>query len=68
MSLKYSIGETIDKLAVVHLKIWHLEEEAQKGKKENWSNEKLEVIFDKIINLNKYRMKIVDAINEFFEK
>ena len=65
--LKYSIGEMIDRLAVTHLKIWHLEEQIQKAEEEDWPAEKTEKICDQVVNLNAFRMKIVKAIDEYFE-
>ena len=65
--LTYSIGEMIDRLAVVHLKIWHLEEEIQKLKEINAPAKKIEIICDQVVNLNAFRMKIVKAIDEYFE-
>ena len=65
--LTYSIGEMIDKLGVVHLKIWHLEEQIAKAEEEEWPAEKTEALFDRVVNLNKYRMKIVAAIDKFFD-
>ena len=64
--LTYSIGEMIDKLAVVHLKIWHLEEAIQRAEAEGKDAKDIEELCDKVVNLNAYRMKIVKAIDEYF--
>lgn len=64
--LTYSIGELIDKLCVVHLKIWHLEEEIERLR--NLGEEELENIeplLNKVVSLNKLRVKIVSSIDEF---
>ena len=60
--IKYTIGEAIDKLAVINLKIWHLEEEMIGIK----TNEQAGIIGDKIVGLNKRRMEIIEAINQEF--
>lgn len=61
--LYYSIGELIDKLAVVSLKHWHLEERLAE---EDLSIENKHEITQQILGLNELRGKIVDSINEFF--
>ena len=66
--LTYSIGEMIDKLAVIHLKIWHLEEliDKVKSSEDPYETEWLEKKFDQVVSLNKKRMEIVSAIDEYF--
>jgi len=61
--LYYSIGELIDKLAIVSLKHWHLEERLTQ---EGISTEEKHEITQQVLGLNKLRSKIVDSINEFF--
>ncbi len=60
--LYYSIGELIDRLAIVSLKHWHLEEQLT----QDISVEEKHTITQQILELNKFRSKIVDSINEFF--
>jgi len=62
--MEYSLGELVDKLAVVHLKIWHLEEAATIAKSNGDPPDEIEKLFDQIINLNTTRNKIVSAINK----
>lgn len=63
--LTYSIGELIDKLCVIHLKMWHIEEEVEKLKNFDCKDlEKIDKYLDQIVNLNETRVKIVDSINE----
>jgi len=67
--LAYSIGEMIDKLAVVHLKIWHIEENIRgKEKDKERSDEEIEELCEQVVSLNAQRVKIVSSIDEFFEK
>ena len=66
--LTYSIGELIDKLCVVHLKIWHIEEEIEKIKtsQERGDLEKIDKRLNQVVTLNKLRVDIVESIDEFF--
>jgi len=59
--LKYSLGELVDKLAVVHLKIWHLEEQI----KETSDESTVEDLCDQVINLNTTRNEIIKSIDEY---
>jgi len=65
--LTYSIGEMIDKLAVIHLKIWHLEEAIKAAEDTDKPAEEIEVLCDRVVNLNANRMKIVKAIDSYFK-
>jgi len=65
--IQYSFGELVDKLAVIHLKIWHLEEEVASRKNEP-ADEDLEKILDQIVNLNTTRVKIVQSLDELWEE
>lgn len=65
--LQYSFGELVDKLAVIHLKIWHLEEEVAARSDEPASKE-LEKMLDQIVNLNTTRMAIVKSLDELWEE
>jgi len=56
--MKYTIGELIDKLTVVHLKIWHLEENMNSDNHNNKGE-----ISKQIIKLNDYRNKIIASID-----
>jgi len=60
--LTYSIGEMVDKLCVIHLKVWHLEEQIQKAEEDSLDAKEIEKLCDKVVNLNAYRMKIVKSI------
>jgi len=64
--LTYSIGEMVDKLCVIHLKVWHLEEQIQKAEEDSLDAKEIEKLCDKVVNLNAYRMKIVKSIDEYF--
>jgi len=64
--LTYSIGEMIDKLCVIHLKIWHIEEQIQKAEVDGLDTKEIEKLCDKVVNLNAYRMKIVKSIDKYF--
>lgn len=66
--LTYSIGEMIDKLCVIHLKVWHIEEQIKQIETENKDIMKIEKLCDKVVNLNAYRMKIVESIDKYFFK
>jgi hypothetical protein len=66
--LNYSIGEMIDKLVVIHLKIWHLEEKINELK-DNYEKENLEEVGklgEQVVSLNKRRVEITKAIDEVF--
>lgn len=68
--LKYSMGDLVDKLTIVHLKLWHLEEKVQSFQEdmiENPTQEMLDIL-DQIVSLNKFRVEIVESINELFEE
>jgi len=66
--LTYSIGEMVDKLSVIHNKIWHLEERVAELEEDKMKTKETEKICDQIVNLNAYRMKIVKAIDEYFSE
>jgi len=66
--LTYSIGELIDKLCIVHLKIWHIEEEVEKLRTNKDKNlERIDELLDQVVTLNKLRVDIVSSIDEFFK-
>ena len=65
--IQYSIGELIDKLCIVNLKIWHTEEEIREKEKTAKPEDTL-VLCDRVVSLNKLRNELIDSINEFFEK
>ena len=65
--LTYSIGEMIDRLAVTHLKIWHLEEQIQVYNQTGESAETIEALCDQVVSLNAFRMKVVASIDEYFK-
>lgn len=61
--MEYSLGELVDKLAVIHLKIWHLEEKISQAKGNNVFSEEIEDACDQVINLNTTRNNIIKSIN-----
>ena len=67
--LTYTVGDLIDKLCVVHLKIWHIEEKIETIK-ESTKEEDLEIIeklLNQVVSLNELRVKIVDSLNEILD-
>ena len=65
--IQYSIGELIDKLTIVNLKLWHTEENIQKLKKDSASAKEIEKLCDHVVGFNKLRNELIESINEFFE-
>lgn len=65
--IHYSIGELVDKLAIIHLKIWHLEEDIAAAKNQSLPAEDIEKLCDQVVSLNTTRNKIVQSINEMYE-
>ena len=65
--IQYSMGELIDKLAIIHLKIWHLEEDIAAAKDGPLPDEAIEAMCDQVVNLNTTRNAIVKSINEMYE-
>ena len=65
--IQYSIGELIDKLCIVNLKIWHTEEEIRETEKTNKPEETLGLC-DRVVGFNKLRNELIDSINEFFSR
>lgn len=65
--IQYSMGELIDKLTIIHLKIWHLEEDIAAAKVSNIPVEEIEKMCDQVVNLNTTRNHIVKSINELFK-
>lgn len=63
--LKYTIGETIDKLTITNLKMWHLEEQMND---KTISLEEKGKISEQIVKLNALRIKCIDSIDEFFKE
>ena len=61
MPVCLSLGELVDRLSGIMLKQWHLEELMADA---TVSDEKKVAITDQIINLNKFRMKLIKAIDE----
>jgi hypothetical protein len=61
------MGELIDKLAIIHLKIWHLEEDISSAREKGLADEEIEKLCDQVVNLNTTRNKIVKSINEMYE-
>jgi len=64
MPIILSLGELIDRLAICHLKQWHLEEQMNDP---DISDEAKVKITDQIVSLNQFRMKLIDAIDEYAE-
>ena len=77
MTLRYSIGDLIDRLAISNLKHWHLEEDIailttkfDEVGEEGMTEEELAKLADMSktsVSMNQYRNKVITAINEFFE-
>jgi len=76
MTLRYSIADLIDRLAISNLKHWHLEEEisiltnkynecGEDGMTEE-ELKKLSEMSKASVSMNQYRNKVINAINEFF--
>jgi hypothetical protein len=65
--MEYSIGELIDKLVVIHLKIWHLEERIGAGKG-TLQDKEIEEMCDQVVNLNTTRTKIIESIDRIHER
>jgi len=63
--LKYTIGETIDRLIITNLKMWHLEEQMNDN---TISLEEKGKISEQIVKLNGLRMKCIESIDEFFKE
>jgi hypothetical protein len=61
--LTYSIGELIDKLCVVHLKLWHAEERTE-VLKDTDNIKEIDSLLNQVISLNELRVKIVESIDE----
>ena len=61
--LTYSVGEMIDKLSIINLKIWHIEEQICGSLTEN----KTEELCDQVVNLNAARVAIIASIDEKLE-
>lgn len=76
MTLRYSIADLIDRLAISNLKHWHLEEEISaltsrynEYGESGMTEEELKKLADMSkasVAMNQYRNKVIDAINEFF--
>ena len=65
--IQYSVGELVDKLAIIHLKIWHLEEDIAGARERGLPDEDIEKLCDQVVNLNTTRNAIVKSINEMYE-
>lgn len=66
--MEYSVGELIDKLAIIHLKIWHLEEDIAGARDYGTPDEAIEKMCDQVVNLNSTRNRIIASINAKLEK
>ena len=55
--VRYTVGELIDKLVIVNLKIWHLEENL------NFDGTNKGKTSKQIIKLNTYRNKLIKSID-----
>jgi hypothetical protein len=60
------MGELQDKLIVVHLKIWHIEEEIERIK-DSENVAVIDKLLDQVVTLNELRVKIVASIDELWE-
>jgi hypothetical protein len=61
----YSLGELVDRLAIVNLKQWHLEEKISDP---NISLEDKGEFTKQVESLNDFRMKLIASIDEYYEK
>jgi len=66
--IQYSIGELIDKLVIVNLKLWHTEEHISELKANNTAAEEIEKNCNRVVAFNKQRMDIIESINELYSK
>lgn len=57
------IGDLIDKLSIINIKIWHATEKAHKLK----NDKKIYEILKKIEIMNTQRREYITAINDFFK-
>ena len=62
--IQYSLGELVDKLSIIHLKIWHLEERIAD---KDAPDEDVERMCDQVVGLNTARNEIVQGIDEMLE-
>lgn len=62
MPIYLSLGELCDRLCVVSLKQWHLEEQMRDP---DVSDEAKVEVTDQIVNLNAFRMRLISAIDEY---
>ena len=62
MPICLSLGELVDRLAIITLKQFYLE--SQMGDPKVSDEAKVEIT-DQIVNLNAFRMKLVAAIDEY---
>ncbi len=63
--LAYTLGELLDRLSICNLKQWHLEELIAD---ENTDIEEVGRLADQVVAINNLRKKIIDSINELFDK
>lgn len=66
--IQYSVGELIDKLVIVNLKLWHTEEYISELKLNNADVTEIETNCDRVVAFNKQRMEIIKSINELYQK
>lgn len=65
--MNVSMGDLIDRLSIVNLKIWHLEEQIRAGKEQELTIEKIGKNALEIRDLNRERIALKNAINEEFD-
>lgn len=64
--MKIAMGDLIDRLSIINLKIWHLEEQIRAGKEGELTKEDICDRAIKIRTLNNERIALKNAINEDF--
>lgn len=64
MPIVLSIGELVDRLAIANLKIWHMEDQMKDPDIPDMDKAKIQ---DQIVSQNTFRMKVVAAIDEYYE-
>jgi hypothetical protein len=65
--LTYTFGELTDKLTIIHLKIWHIEDKIEEIKEDKDKIEEINKMLDQVVTLNKLRVEIVKSIDELYE-
>ena len=67
-TLVVTLGDLVDRLSIINLKIWHLENDIRKGGEGRFSLEQVGKIALKVRDLNKERVAYKNALNKIEEK